>query len=214
MSGEGWFTLETTELVTHHFKNEVTYDGKIYCPERFAVDYLQVDSEDRFFVGDETKCDNWVCYGKELLAVADGIVTATHDSVQDNTPVGEMFELDFQDMAGNYVILDIGNNHYVAYCHMIPGSIQVEVDDQEIAGDVLGLLGNSGNSGAPHLHFQITDGNSFCAGEGLPYVMNNFSVSGYATLNPQTGDFDVSRYPTPEQKLNELPENLRVLDFK
>jgi hypothetical protein len=214
MKGEGWFTIETTELLTHHFKNEVTYDGEIYCPERFAVDYLQIDSDNNFFIGDEKVCENWVCYGKELLAVADGIVTATHDGVPDNRPVGEIFDLEFPDMAGNHVIIDIGNNHYVAFCHMIPGSIKVKVDDEVKAGDILGLVGNSGNSGAPHLHFQIIDGNSFCAGEGLPYVINSFSVSGYATMNSVTDEFDVSMYATPEQKQNELPENLRVLDFK
>ncbi|MFC2131255.1 M23 family metallopeptidase [Bacteroidota bacterium] len=215
MRGSGWFTLETTECFTHHFKNEVTHGGKVYCPERFAVDFLQADSLDNFFTGDETLNENWVCYGKELLAVANGVVTAIHGGVPNNTPVGEIFELDFQDMAGNYVIIDIGNNHYVAYCHMIPGSIKVKVGDEVKTGDVLGLLGNSGNSGAPHLHFQITTGNSFYAGEGLPYVFDEYLWTADGEIDWVSGDIKVTYHlPSPERMTNRLPENLRVLDFK
>ena len=48
----------------------------------------------------------------------------------------------------------------------------------------------------------------------MGYLINSFSVSGYATLNSVTDEFDVSMYTTPERKQNELPENLRVVDFK
>lgn len=213
MRGDGWFTMETTELQTHHFKNEVTHNGNVYCPERFAVDYLQVDSDNNFYNGDENVCENWICYGKELVAVADGIVTAIHDGVPDNTTVGVIFNLEFQDMAGNYVILDIGNNHYAAYCHIMPGSIQVAVGDRVRKGDTIGLIGNSGNSGAPHLHFQITDASSFYASDGLPYVFDTFTVIGSATLDPVIEDFIVTRYATPENKYYEMPENLKLLSF-
>ena len=45
-------------------------------------------------------------------------------------------------------------------------------------GQVLGLLGNSGNSDAPHLHFHISDANSPLGAEGVPYVFEAFDVQG------------------------------------
>jgi len=215
MEGQGWVSMETTELLTHHFKNEVTYKGEEWHPERYAVDYLQIDSDNNFFVGDERQNKNWVCYGKELIAVADGIVTATHDGVPENYPADHTSpDLKVRDMAGNYVIIDVGDNHFVAYCHMIPGSIKVSVGKTVAKGDVLGLIGNSGMSTAPHLHFQITDGNSFIGSEGLPYVLDAFTLTGYATLDQKTDDFIISKYQAPIHKENELMENLRVLNFK
>ena len=136
--------------------------------------------------------------------MADGIVTATHDGVPENYPADHTSpDLKVRDMAGNYVIIDVGDNHFVAYCHMIPGSIKVSVGKTVAKGDVLGLIGNSGMSTAPHLHFQITDGNSFIGSEGLPYVLDAFTLTGYATLDQKTDDFIISKYQAPIHKENE-----------
>jgi murein DD-endopeptidase MepM/ murein hydrolase activator NlpD len=45
-------------------------------------------------------------------------------------------------------------------------------------GQALGLVGNSGNSTEPHLHFHVSDANSPLASEGLPYVIESFEVQG------------------------------------
>ena len=52
-----------------------------------------------------------------------------------------------------------------------PGSLRVKAGQRVRRGDVLGLLGNSGNSTGPHLHFQVMDGPSPLGAEGLPYVI-------------------------------------------
>jgi hypothetical protein len=46
------------------------------------------------------------------------------------------------------------------YAHMRPGSLKVKVGDKVVTGQVLGVLGNSGNTDAPHLHFHVMDGPS------------------------------------------------------
>ena len=43
---------------------------------------------------------------------------------------------------------------------MQPGSLKVKVGDTVKTGQVLGLLGNSGNTDSPHLHFHVMDGPS------------------------------------------------------
>jgi murein DD-endopeptidase MepM/ murein hydrolase activator NlpD len=43
-------------------------------------------------------------------------------------------------------------------------------------GQVLGLVGNSGNSTEPHLHFHLSDGNSPLGSEGIPYALESFDA--------------------------------------
>lgn len=210
--GEGWFCIETTSPKTHHFKCEATKDKVTMNAERFAVDWLQYDSNNKLFSGDGTKNVNFVCYGKELIAVADGVVTAVHDNVLEND-VGMIRALKWEDMAGNYVSLRIGNGSYAVYCHMIPRSIRVAVGQTVKKGDVLGLLGNSGNSDCPHLHFQICDSNSFYAADGLPYVFDSLTVAGYSPLTPAGDNYVYTPLPAPVLHRYELMENYAVLSF-
>ncbi len=79
-------------------------------------------------------------------------------------------------MAGNFVELDVGSGHYCLYAHLQPGSLKVKAGDHVKRGQVLGLLGNSGNSTEPHLHFHVTDGPSPLGSEGVPYVIDAFEL--------------------------------------
>jgi murein DD-endopeptidase MepM/ murein hydrolase activator NlpD len=64
------------------------------------------------------------------------------------------------------------------YAHLQPGSFKVRVGDRVKAGQVLAKLGNSGQSDAPHLHFQLVDANSILAAEGVPYELKSFTQIG------------------------------------
>jgi murein DD-endopeptidase len=79
---------------------------------------------------------------------------------------------------GNYVTLDLGHGRFALYAHLQPGSLRVKVVDNVKAGQALALMGNSGNSDAPHLHFQLTDGNSPMGSEGIPYEFETFTQLG------------------------------------
>src|SRR6202047_99486 len=56
---------------------------------------------------------------------------------------------------GNLVILDLGGGRYALYAHLDPGSVRVHKGDAVKRGQVIGLVGNTGNSLAPHLHFHV-----------------------------------------------------------
>jgi murein DD-endopeptidase MepM/ murein hydrolase activator NlpD len=45
----------------------------------------------------------------------------------------------------------------------------VKVGERVKQGQVMALVGNSGNSTEPHLHFHVADANSPLGAEGLPY---------------------------------------------
>jgi len=60
---------------------------------------------------------------------------------------GELF------FGGNTVIIDHGNGIYTIYMHL--SKFNVESGDIVSKGDVIGLVGSSGRSSGPHLHFGI-----------------------------------------------------------
>lgn len=54
----------------------------------------------------------------------------------------------------------------------------VKIGDRVTTGQRLGLLGNSGNTSAPHLHFHVMSGPSPLGSDGMPYVLERFSLLG------------------------------------
>ena len=144
--------------------------------QRFAIDWLQVGPNGRPVEGDEKANEAYSGYGNEVLAVADGVVAATKDGIPENIPglTSRAVPITLETIGGNHVILDVGGGRFAFYAHMQPGSLRVKVGEKVRRGQVLGLVGNSGNSTAPHLHFHLADANSPLESEGLPYVLESF----------------------------------------
>ncbi len=93
--------------------------------------------------------------GVPIFAALDGTVIGTQDGYDDmNTQaLGQ---------PSNYVIIDHGNGRVCYYWHMRKNSVAVSVGQQVKAGEQIGLVGSSGNSTGPHLHFATYDnGNVF-----------------------------------------------------
>ena len=82
------------------------------------------------------------------------------------------------------------------YAHLQPGTLRVKAGDRVKAGQTLGLLGNSGSSTEPHLHFQVMNGTSLLDPEGIPYLIDSFEL----LSGPNAG-----------RKMNAMPmDNMRV----
>lgn len=67
-------------------------------------------------------------------------------------------------------------------------------------GQVIALLGNSGHSFEPHLHFHISDSPGILLGNGIPYVFEKFEYLGEAT--------DLKRYDTNKPRKEPAPKKL------
>ena len=85
-----------------------------------------------------------------------------------------------------------------------------------LTGQVLARLGNSGNSDAPHLHFQLMDANSPLGAEGVPYALAAFSET--AVLPDLTGlDSGAPWRPAPDlrpvRRRDEFPRDNAIADF-
>jgi murein DD-endopeptidase MepM/ murein hydrolase activator NlpD len=162
-------------------------NGHVWLAQRFAVDWEQLDAQGRIYAGDREKLESYTIFGKPVLAVADATVASVTDGLPEQTPGKYPTNISLDQADGNSVILDLGENHYAMYAHMQPGTIQVRVGQRIGAGQLLGLVGNSGNSVAPHLHFQVTGRPSSLAANGLPYEIREFQVAG---KSPGTKAFD------------------------
>jgi murein DD-endopeptidase MepM/ murein hydrolase activator NlpD len=132
---------------------------------------------------------SYAIYGKDALAVADATVASVVDGLPEQTPGKFPENIPIEQADGNSVILDLGAGRFALYAHLQPGSLRVRKGDRVRRGQVLGLVGNSGNSVAPHLHFHVMDGSSPLASNGLPYEIDAFEVVGHS---PGTEAFDVA----------------------
>ncbi|MBE0685294.1 MAG: M23 family metallopeptidase, partial [Anaerolineaceae bacterium] len=62
------------------------------------------------------------------------------------------------------------------YAHAQTGSIKVSPGDKVIPGQHLANVGHSGNSTAPHLHFQMMDYPDPWKAQGIPCCFRDFEV--------------------------------------
>lgn len=66
---------------------------------------------------------------------------------------GEVVVATYQAAAGNYIMINHGSNLYTVYMHM--SKFNVKVGQSVKQGDTIGLVGSTGNSTGPHLHFSV-----------------------------------------------------------
>ncbi len=163
---------------SYHRTATLPVNGAFHGPERFAIDFVQLDDDNRLYDGDVHALSSYGYFGASVMAVANGRVVGELDGIPESTPPDFPDGATAETAGGNYVVIDIGDGRFAYYAHMQPGSLRVHVGDRVRRGQVIGRLGNTGNSNAPHLHFQITDGPIPLASEGLPFVFRDFTTRG------------------------------------
>jgi murein DD-endopeptidase MepM/ murein hydrolase activator NlpD len=201
-----WAAGEGPSNNSGHRRSITAIDGQIHLAQRFAIDWVKVGPDGNSFHDGTAHNENWWGYGEPVKSVADGEATQVLDGIPENTPRVLPAVVTLDNIAGNYVIVRIAPNRYVTYAHLQNGSIKVHAHDKVRAGDVLGRLGNTGSATAPHLHFQVTDGDSVLQSEGVPFVFEK-----YTDLGPGA-DYEVDKHPSIPREYS-LPGNLDVIDF-
>jgi len=141
--------------------------------QRRAADLLVADDAGKTHRGEGKKNEDYLAWGKEILAVADGEVLTVIDGVPENVP-GEMNRYV---APGNAVLLKHAEGLFSFYAHLVPGKIRVRVGQKVKRGGVLGLCGNSGNSSEAHLHFQLQDGPLFEKSWGIEPLFQDVPVN-------------------------------------
>jgi hypothetical protein len=209
LRGADWLAANGPSDTSGHRRALVPVGGGAHIAQRFAIDFVQLREDGKTFSGDAKDNKNYRCYGADALAVADGVVVEVKDGIPQNVPGlnSRAVPITLETVGGNHVILDIGGGHYAFYAHLQPGSLKVKLGDKVRRGQVLGLVGNSGNSTEPHLHFHISNANSPLVSEGLPYAFQSFEVEGKGM------DFKPGSGGAIEKREMEMPVELEVVRF-
>ena len=189
LRGSNWLAANGPSNFSSHRRTFFFTAGNTEIPQRYAIDWLMIDKSGNTFSGDANRNESYFCYGQKVHAVANGVVTGVRDEIQQNIPGAKSraVPITLETVGGNHVIVDLGSNIYALYAHLQPGSIRVKLGDHVKLGQVLGLLGNSGNSTEPHLHFQLIDHSSPLNGEGVPYSFRSYRLLTHGTVNVDTG---------------------------
>jgi hypothetical protein len=220
LRGDRFIAADSCCDATRHTRAALPVDGRVRIAQRFAVDWEQMDDASRIYVGPREQLSSYTIYGREALAVADAQVASIVDGLPEQTPGKFPEAIAIAQADGNAVILDLGQGRFALYAHLQPGSLRVRAGDRVTRGQVLGLVGNTGNSVAPHLHFHVMDGPSSLASNGLPYEIDAFEVTGHS---PGTAAFDVAEEKgtplaitpaaPPERATKALPLDQSVIRF-
>jgi len=152
-------------------------------PQRYAYDFVMVDESGKTFSGNGKRLQDYYCYGKEILAPADGEVVSMADGHPESRVYGDSrIECRAKDIRGNFITLKHNEKEFSTIAHLMPNSITVTLGQKVVRGQVIAKCGNSGNTSEPHVHFQLNDGKCFFASVGLPVKFKNV----YATENGET----------------------------
>lgn len=193
LAGE-WMMQAVPGVQSHHRFNPTT---------EFAVDFFKLGPDGHVAHGDSLDAHNYYGFGAPVMAAADGtVVAAISDQVQDRAALlrkpGEANESFYKrvnqfhmtGMAKNFRAANAGNlitiRHekngvieYSSYGHLQSGSIQVKPGDHVVQGQVIAKVGDTGDSAAVHLHFQINAGPDPFTSKSLPVAFSDLgSVDG------------------------------------
>jgi murein DD-endopeptidase MepM/ murein hydrolase activator NlpD len=192
-SGGGAGSKKATVMLqrTQGFVGRLPFDGTWYVAaehgyldshkrfraEAFAYDFLQIGPNGKSFQRDGRNNGNYYAYGKRVLAAKDGNVVSVRNDIIENLP-GETRNI--ESPGGNLVIIDHGDNQFGYYAHLKPSTVKVKPGVRVAAGDVIGEVGNSGDSTEPHLHFHVMNNADPEMADGIPIVFENWAAQSYS----------------------------------
>ncbi len=157
----------SNSLLNHHFN---------VPGQKFALDIVQINK-----LGLRTKkllpseLTDYNIFKTNLYSPTSGTVLKVSNTSEDLQPP----KTDKNNPAGNHIILKVENtNKAVLLAHLMKDSIRVKQGDRIEVGQLIGKVGNSGNTSEPHLHIhcvKINDRNDFLFdAESVPMVFDNY----------------------------------------
>ena len=228
LSGDNWIAQNgCCSIGFPHVPSLSPLSGKLSNSQRFAIDWMRTNDKGELYTGDKTKNDSYFSYGQEIRAVADGTISSVLDEIEPNAP-GILpandpvlrKKITVENVDGNHIVQDLGDGVWAMYAHLIKGSLLVKPGDKVKAGQVIAKLGNTGNSNAPHLHFQLMNGANLIGADAVPYVFDGFDYAGFvdpaaiiAADNYVTGEFFGHHLAKGEPRTNELPLAESIVNF-
>lgn len=169
-----------------------------------AVDFVQLDERRRSThrktglrsIISGIPSQVYYCWGKPVYAPVEGTVLYVGDGWKDNCstspwktlrlwynatfrfrPKLENGRLDIRPNAGNHVMIAAREGYIVFLAHLRNHSIVVSEGATVKQGELIGAVGNSGNSTMPHLHLNLFDQmNDPFSANVLPFVFSKYRL--------------------------------------
>lgn len=209
-----WYIASSASVRSHHRSQPV---------HEFALDLLQVGEGGKSFRGQGTAHEDYHAFGKDVLALADGVVIAASGDLPETRlrrpdETAEEYRHSVMEplaargphaTAGNQVVIEHAGQEFSSYAHLRSGSVRVKVGDRVRRGQPIAQVGLSGDGYQPHLHIQLTDGPDSSYARAIPLIFTNVQpVRFSSTLDTegrrqlQTGEFvetTVSGSPDPSE---------------
>lgn len=166
--------------------SKVPSHGTLAMGQKYAVDILHPSTASTPGMPTRglrpNRPEDYSCFGDQVHAMADGTVLGTVDRWRDhvarNTWPTLIWMMTIEGLVrslgglsaitGNHVIVQHDDGHVSLYAHLRRGSVQVAPGQRVAIGEVLGQVGNTGNTSEPHLHVQLMEGPSAMASSGVP----------------------------------------------
>lgn len=222
LHGRGFVSADGCCDSIRHVRALLALDARFYLAQRFAIDWEKIDEAGRVFTGDPKAVGSYRIYNQPIFAVADGTVVAARNDLEDQVPGQLPQGLPLDQADGNFAVIDLGRGVYALYAHMRHGSVAVSAGNKVHRGEQIGNVGNTGNTQAPHLHFQLMGAPSALAANGLPYVFDRYLVTAIDAAG--TADFDraeatgtpltLTPRDPPAQEQGTLPLDLSIVTWQ
>ena len=179
--------------------HKVPSHGTELFGQRYAFDFVRPDGRKglhlqpagtvrSFLLGGRTR--DYYGWGQPVHAAFDGRVVAAVDGVAERARVQVVREValalrttvgfdparsGFEPVAGNHVIVQ-GAEACAVFAHLAPGTVSVATGQEARVGELIGRVGHTGNSTAPHLHFQLMDASDPLRAKGVPCAVAEYLV--------------------------------------
>ncbi len=139
--------------------------------QEYGIDIVRTESRS-LTKGEGKLTTDYFSFGETVISPCEGIVVDCHSESKDNG-IGES---DTKNVYGNYVLIKVLENEYVVLAHFKQKSLRIKTGDVLKSGDILGLVGNSGNTTFPHIHMHIQDAPQLGTGHGLLFAFSRAHV--------------------------------------
>jgi len=204
----------------YHFNAVFFRNGKPNTGLVYAFDAIQTNEAHTSIMRDDGGKDilnntDYCIYGAHIYAAASGTVIRIVDGFDDQQGHRKTQPITADSLAGNHIIIDIGNGYYSLYAHCQKGSFgHLKTGDQVTIGQPIATVGNSGNSDGPHLHFEIFSGSTDpLFSIGIPFVLDNFSVVGrIENCDLETMSLESTRLVKPRAYSKTMPDEISIIE--
>ncbi len=155
----GYFAPDDTIELSYPLRSGLYYVGgggsnhwvnghSLHPHQEYAIDIVQLNAFGNRARGlNPEKLERYTIYGDRVCSPCAGTIVKSVDKYPDLVPP----QRDEEHLAGNHVVIGCKGVE-VVLAHLKAGSITVHEEEEVVEGQIIGQVGNSGNTSQPHLH--------------------------------------------------------------